>query len=451
MVDIKTHLKKSNGIVFSVYAIIASFSTYSCMYAFRKPFAVATFDGLNFAGVDYKVWLIIAQVLGYTLSKFTGIKIVSELEEKNRAGALLLLITFAGISLLFFAITPAPYNIIFLFINGLPLGMVWGIVFSYLEGRRFTEVLGAGLSVSFIFSSGFVKSIGKYLILSWGVSEFWMPFLTSVIFIVPLFISVWLLNKIPPPSKEDERLRTKREPMDKVNRSKFMKEFSLGLAFLIIAYMFLTAFRDFRDNFAAEIWQALGYGGSAEIFTVTEIPIAFGILVVIGSLFLIKDNKKALIINHIIILIGIAMVGISTFSFESGWIDAPLWMILVGFGLYLGYVPFNSVLFERLIATFRCTGNVGFVIYLADSFGYLGSVGVLLYKEFGYTEISWLHFFITTAYMLSIIGSLLIIASLIYFYYKYRKHDEILEKKKIPKQVVNSILDQDTSHIIVPN
>ena len=67
-------------------------------------------------------------------------------------------------------------------LNGLPLGMIWGLVFSYLEGRRQTELLGAGLSVSFIFSSGVVKSVGKVLMQDFGVTQMWMPFLTGLIF-----------------------------------------------------------------------------------------------------------------------------------------------------------------------------------------------------------------------------------------------------------------------------
>jgi len=34
-----------------------------------------------------------------------------------------------------------------------------GLIFSYLEGRQTTEALGAGLSVSFIFSAGFSKTV----------------------------------------------------------------------------------------------------------------------------------------------------------------------------------------------------------------------------------------------------------------------------------------------------
>jgi hypothetical protein len=67
---ISVWLSRTNSFAFTIYAIIAAFSTYSCMYAFRKPFTVATFEGISYWGMDYKTILIIAQVLGYMLSKF---------------------------------------------------------------------------------------------------------------------------------------------------------------------------------------------------------------------------------------------------------------------------------------------------------------------------------------------------------------------------------------------
>jgi hypothetical protein len=115
------------------------------------------------------------------------------------------------------------------------------------------------------------------------------------------------------------------------------------------------------------------------------------------------------------------LIGAGTFLFERGMIGPPLWMILIGTGLYLGYVPFNSVFFDRLIATFHYVGTVGFVMYIADSFGYLGSVAVLFYKEFSYAKLSWLQFFISSGYAISIAGALLICGSMVYFNAKYRK------------------------------
>ena len=413
-------LEQTNGIWFSIYAAGSAFCLYTCVYSFRKTFSVATFQGMEFWHVSYKSWLVIFQVIGYALSKFIGIKVISELKASSRSTGILLMVTVAVASLLLFALVPAPYNIIFLFTNGLPLGMVWGMVFGYLEGRRFTEVLGAGLSVSFIFSAGLCKSVGGFIMRDWGVSEMWMPLVASMIFIVPLLTFIILLNQLPPPSTIDEQLRTRRQPMNKEERNKFVGTFLPGIILFVLAYMLMTVFRDLRDNYSAEVWKSLGRGNSPGIFTTTEIPVSIAVLVVMGSLIIIKNNQTALMVNHLIIIFGMMVLGISTYLFENELIPAPVWMTLIGLGLYLGYVPFNSIFFDRMIAAFQYTGTVGFIMYVADSFGYLGSVGVLFFKEFGFARLSWLHFFISSGYFVSILGALLITGSMIYFYRKHR-------------------------------
>lgn len=414
-------LQHTHGFWFSLYATLAAFCLYTCIFAFRKTYTVGTFEGLSYWGVTYKSWMVIAQVIGYGIAKFAGIKLISELKSTFRVRGILIMTAIAGLSWFFFAITPPPYNIVFLFTNGLPLGMGWGLVFSYLEGRRFTEVLGAGVSVSFIFSSGFAKSIGGFVMKFWGVSEYWMPFVSACIFLLPLLIFLWLLNQLPPPDALDEELRTKRQPMNFAERKKFMLAFAPGLILLILTYTLLTAFRDFRDNYSADVWKILGYGNSPEIFTKTETPITLAILVITGSIMFIRSNRNAFLINQAIVLCGMLMVGVATFLFDTGVISATPWMIMLGMGLYLGYVPFNSILFDRMIATFKYVSTVGFLIYLADAFGYLGSVGVLLYKELGQPSLSWLDFFIHAGYIMSVAGSILVIAAMIYFHFRHRQ------------------------------
>jgi len=414
-------LQGTNGLGFTLYTAIAAFCLYTCIFSLRKTFGVATYEGMEVGHVSFKVWMVIFQVIGYMLSKFIGIKVVSELGARSRAGGILLMVTIASLSWLGFALTPTPYNLIWLFFNGLPLGMVWGMVFGYLEGRKFTEVLGASLSVSFIFSAGFAKTIGGFIMRDWGMSEFWMPFVSTCLFFPPLLLFLWLLDKIPPPTIEDETLRTKRSPMTGEQRLRFALTFAPGLILLILSYAMLTAYRDFRDNFSAEIWQSLGYGDKPGIFTFTESIVAISVLIVIGSLMIIKDNFKAMVVNHLIVLIGMVAVGLSTLAFEYKMINAPTWMVLVGMGLYFGYIQFNSIFFDRIIATFKYVSTVGFLIYLADSFGYLGSVGVLLFKEFGNTQLSWLEFFMSAGYILSIAGTILMVGSLFYFITRFRR------------------------------
>jgi hypothetical protein len=414
-------LQHTNAFWFTLYASVTAFCLYTCIYAFRKTFTAATFEGLTYAGYSYKVWLVTFQVLGYAMAKFFGIKFIAELKPQSRTSGIILMVTIAGIAWLLFALVPQPYNIIFLFVNGFPLGLVWGMVFGFLEGRRMTEVLGAALSVSFIFSAGLCRSVGAYLMRDWGVSENWMPFAACCVFLAPLLIFMWLLDKLPPPTTLDEQLRTKRQPMNGAERKKFIHTFLPGIVLFVLAYMLLTAFRDFRENFASDVWRDLGYGNLPGIYTRTETPVSIAVLIIMGSIMAIRNNKTALMVNHAIIIAGMLLIGAGTFMFEQGMIEAPLWMVLIGLGLYLGYVPFNSIFFDRLIAAFQYVGTVGFIMYVADAFGYLGSISVLFFKESGYTKLSWLQFFIQGGYAISLTGTLLIAGSMVYFHFKHKK------------------------------
>jgi hypothetical protein len=162
--------------------------------------------------------------------------------------------------------------------------------------------------------------------------------------------------------------------MNKKERITFFRQFKLGLIAFIVIYILLTFFRDIRDNFAADIWIELGYGNNASIFTTTELPIAFCVLILVASMIYVKNNKLAFQYSQIIILAGFIICGISTLLFSMQFLTGYYWIVLVGLGLYMGYIPFNSILFDRMIAAFKLKGNVGYFMYLVDSFGYLASV-----------------------------------------------------------------------------
>lgn len=412
---------KGGPVQTGIYTAVAVFLTYTMIFGFRKSYTVCTFDGLRFAGLNYKIILVLSQMIGYLMAKFYGIKFISELKRIGRYKIILLLVGIAWAAWFFFAIIPPPYNAVFLFINGFPLGMLWGVVFSYVEGRRSTDFIGASLAVSFIFASGFVKSVGGWLLLEFHLSEFWVPFATGLVFVLPLLFFIYLIEKIPPPDEADIAARMNRTPMDAADRKKFVRSFLPGLIACIVIYGFATIFRDIRDNFSADMWKEMGYLNQPAIFSKTETPITLVVLVLIGSMVLIKNSYKALMLAHLFIAIGFALAGICTFFFVSGKLDPVWWMTSVGLGLYMVYIPFNSVFFERLIAAFRFTGNVGFLIYLADSFGYLGSVGVLLSKEIFKIKLNWVDFFSNSVMVLSVVGVLITIYSAWYFSSKKSK------------------------------
>jgi MFS family permease len=410
-------------------AALSAFSVYACMYAFRKPFTAADFGGYHFLNIDYKIWLVIAQTIGYTLSKFYGIRFIAEIRTGKRTITIIKLVAVSWTALLLFAIVPAPYNIIFLLINGFPLGMIYGLVFSYLEGRQTTEFLGAVLATSFIFASGFTQSAGKYIMLNWNVDQWWMPWVTGFLFFIPLLFFTWLLDKTPMPTQKDMLLRTERLPMSKKARMEFLRSFLPGLVMLIVAYIMLTIIRDYRSNFAADIWNELGQGRDASVFTRSEIPASLAVLALMSLLILIKRNIDALLINHLLIILGFLVSIGSTILFTSGVISAFWWMTITAIGLYMGYVPFNCMLFERLIATFKYAGNAGFVIYVADSFGYLGSDVILLVKNFGAPGSSWTIFFVKMILIASFAGIILVGLSAAYFQKRFREYFPAIPSK----------------------
>lgn len=414
-------LAASPPLVFNIFAGLAAFLTYFAMYAFRKPFSAGVYEGMMVGLFDYKILAITAQVVGYTISKFAGIRVVSEMEPGRRIVAILVLIGVAWLALLGFGSVPAPYNLLFLVLNGLPLGMIWGIVFSFLEGRRSTEMLGATMAASFIVASGAVKSVGLQLIQVGGVSEFWMPFLTGLLFIPMLILGVGMLRMIPPPTDADVEARTVRIPMDKAARARFFKRFAGGIVLAVLIYTALTIFRDVRDNFAVELWAALGFGDQPAVLALAEIPIAIVVLVLVGAMSLVRNNRTAFHANFLIIIVsGVLLVG-TTLLFAAGYLLPAVWMILNGFSMYLAYIAYHTFLFERWIAVFRVPSNIGFLMYVVDAFGYLGSVGVLFVKNFLSVDITWLTFFMNLAYLCGGFMMVLGAAAFVYFLKKERQ------------------------------
>ena len=95
-----------------VLSAVAAFSTYFCMYAFRKPFSAGTYEDQELWGFGLKSLLVTSQLLGYVLSKFIGIKVISEMPARYRALGIVGLIGFAELALIGFATLPMPVKVV---------------------------------------------------------------------------------------------------------------------------------------------------------------------------------------------------------------------------------------------------------------------------------------------------------------------------------------------------
>ncbi len=414
MNNLKKYLTKSS-VAFVLFTSFATFLTYLFFYPFRRAYTAATYSSLIFWGINYKILIITAQVFGFVVSKGLGIKYVSEMLPQHRIRNLILIITTSLLAYLGFGLVPAPANLLFIFIANIPLGLLYGTVLGFLEGRKTTELLVAVLTASFIVGSGFAKTIGSWVMNGLGVSELMMPFVACLIMYVPLLLSIGLMSLIPLPNRQDTELRTTRKPMGKAERKAFIRTFSLGILLFTLSYFLLTTFREFRDNFTPEILKKIGYTNNSAIFTQTEVPIAVSVLLIMMAIRWIKDNYRAFVVIQYLAFLGGGLIALSTLLFQHHLISPIVWLTLLGFGVYLAFALSNSLYFERMLAAFKWSGTVSFLITMADFYAYFGSILVLLYKNFFQKNIDFLSFFIVLSYAVSILYLILISSAMIYF------------------------------------
>ncbi len=384
--------KRAESIWFAFWVGTATFLTYFCMYLFRKPYTAGTFETLHWMGMDYKMALVIAQVIGYALAKLFGIRFISSLELRRRIPLLLILLIVSGLSLLGFAFASPNWGPVWMFCNGFPLGLIWGIVFTYCEGRRMTEMMTVILASNFIITSGIAKSAGRW-VMEMGVSEFSMPIVIAGLSLPLLFGAIFMLKKIAPPTQGEVDWKSARVAMSSSDRRQMLRIAGTPIFLFVAIYLVLTVIRDVRDNFAVEIWRGLGFAESPEIFTTAELPVLLITLLGLGFLYKINNHGNALNVNILFCVMGMVLIVLLTLGQKSGAVSPFFWMVFSGASLFIPYILFNGIIFDRFIGHFSLRSNVGFIMYIADAVGYLGSVGVLVLKHFFQPNLNWLDFY----------------------------------------------------------
>jgi hypothetical protein len=121
---------------------------------------------------------------------------------------------------------------------------------------------------------------------------------------------------------------------------------------------------------------------------------------------------------------GFMGIVVSTYLYTTGILSPFVWVITQGISLYSGYIIFQSLYFERFIASFKVRGNVGFLIYVSDFIGYLGSCVILIIKEFYGFKANWEYFFIYLNYFVGASGIVAVLISWIYFSRKIKEPKE---------------------------
>ena len=278
--------KKLSDLLFILYAGGAALLSYSLVYALRKPFTAATFDGMELFGMDYKIATSIIQIFGYMVSKFIGIKLISELKREYRLKFILVSILVVRTLFGSFRMPAPPVQCVGVVLQRTVAWLYVGESSSgFLEGRRVTDLLASLFGLSIAVSSGTAKSIGLFVVDTLHVSEFWMPALIGAV-ALPLLAGLgYILDHLPKPTAEDKALRVERVTLNKQQRwNLFRSLFAPILTLLFFANLFLTVLQDVKEDFLVKIIDVNAAGLSPWVFAKVDGVVTLIILAIFRHL-----------------------------------------------------------------------------------------------------------------------------------------------------------------------
>lgn len=412
-----TNQKHLSDALLILWAGGAALLSYSLVYALRKPYTAASFEGLTFMGSDYKVAVTTIQILGYVIAKFFGIKIISELKKENRFRFFVGSAILAELALVGFGLLEAPYNVAAMFVNGLSLGCMWGVIFSFIEGRKVTDILASLLGVSMVFSSGVAKSFGLFAMNEMQIDQFWMPAVIGG-FALPLLVFMgYMLKRLPQPTAEDIALRNERVVLDGKGRVALFRKYAPILTLLFIGNFMLLVLRDIKEDFLVNILDMSNQ--SSWLFARIDTIVTLIILGIFAMFAFFRSNIRALLWLMTLVIAGCLTMTYVSFHYETLNLKSVTWLFIQSLSLYIAYLTFQTIFFDRFIACFRIKGNVEFFIALIDFIGYLGTVTLLSTKEFLNIELEWFALFNHIAGFVGATCSILFIVASILIHRKY--------------------------------
>ena len=411
----------------------AALLSYSLVYALHKPYTAASFEGLEFFGSDYKVAVTTIQILGYVIAKFFGIKIISELKKENRFRFFVGSAVLAEAALVGFGLLDTPWNVIAMFVNGLSLGCMWGVIFSFIEGRKVTDILASLLGVSMVFSSGVAKSFGLFAMNEMHISQFWMPAVIGG-FALPLLVLMgYMLKRLPQPTAEDIALRNERVTLDSKGRKALFLKYAPILTLLFIGNFMLLVLRDIKEDFLVYILDMSNQ--SSWMFARIDTIVTLIILGIFALFIFFRSNIRALLWLMTLVIAGCLTMTYVSYHYDTLDLSPVMWLFIESLSLYIAYLTFQTVFFDRFIACFRIKGNVGFFIAMIDFIGYLGTVTLLSTKELLDIKIDW---FATFNHIACGVGALCTVLFTVAGILIYRKYNATLEVKKADEMCVNA-------------
>ena len=184
------------------------------------------------------------------------------------------------------------------------------------------------------------------------------------------------------------------------------------LVLLFVANLMLVVLRDIKEDFLVKIIDMNGQ--SSWMFAQVDTVVTLIILALFGAMVFVKSNIKVLVALLGLVVLGTATMSFISFNYDSLQLDAITWLFVQRLCLYIAYLCFQSIFFDRIIA---------FI-------GYTGTVLVLMFKEFAHVDINWLEFYNILSGYVGLICTVAFTCSMINLIQRNKKEKQLKKAKE---------------------
>ncbi|CAK8990004.1 unnamed protein product [Durusdinium trenchii] len=325
-----------------------------------------------------------AFVLGFGAAKLPAMRLqTSNFFFRYRLGILLMMLFLSMALAALAGLLPIPIlQVLCIFGSSFVSSFLYGGIVTYLEGRRSTEILLASISASLVFAGTVSRACAAEL-LHWGVPPRLMPLLLgSVSFLLAAFLLVETA-RAPPPSRADVAARSARTAMPPSKQWEFVRENLLGVVATIGIWACMAGLRSFRDFYTQQIFAAAlkDDSPSSKVYVLADVPGAILSFISLVMMSWVSNNQRALFLMLLTNVSGLFLMAACTYLFRHHELPGMAWILIYSAAFYAAYSVLNAPLNERIFAVTRAEGTCSFLIYASDFFGYVVTIGLLMYQS----------------------------------------------------------------------
>lgn len=229
----------------------------------------------------------------------------------------------------------------------------------------------------------------------------------------------YMLKRLPQPTAEDIALRNERVTLDGKGRRALFRKYAPILSLIFVGNFMLLMLRDIKEDFLVNILDVSNQ--SSWMFARIDTIVTLIILGIFTLFIFFRSNINALLWMMTLVVAGCLTMTYVSYHYETLDLKPVVWLFVESLSLYIAYLTFQTVFFDRFIACFRIKGNVGFFIAMIDFIGYMGTVALLSAKELFNIDIEWFALFNHIACAVGAVCTVLFIAVAVLIYKKYNR------------------------------